>query len=118
MEQFELDFFILTIIIYYYYYHYYFIIIITIIIIVIIFIIITLLLSIVIIFIVLLFLVYYESKWLEDCPQQFKPQFYRRYVDDIFLMFKVRLSSFRKFLPNKVFPSLVGKNIIICLFAV
>ena len=35
-----------------------------------------------------LFLVYYESKWLEDCPRQFKPQFYRRYVDDNFVMFK------------------------------
>ena len=38
-----------------------------------------------------LFLVYYESKWLENCPQQFKPQFYRRYVDDIFVMFKKRV---------------------------
>ena len=35
-----------------------------------------------------LLLVYYESKWLEDCPQQFKLQFYRGYVDDIFVMFK------------------------------
>ena len=34
-----------------------------------------------------LFLVHYKSKWLEDCPQ-FKPQFYHRYVDDIFVMFK------------------------------
>ena len=37
-----------------------------------------------------LFLVHYKSKWLENCPQQFKPQFYRRYVDDIFVMFKKR----------------------------
>ena len=37
-----------------------------------------------------LFLVYCESKWLEDCSQQFKPQFYSRYVDDIFVMFKKR----------------------------
>ena len=35
-----------------------------------------------------LFVVYYESKWLENCPPQFKPQFYRRYMDDIFVMFK------------------------------
>ena len=34
-----------------------------------------------------LFLVYYEHKWLENCPLQFKPKFNRRYVDDIFLMF-------------------------------
>ena len=38
-----------------------------------------------------LFLVHYKSKWLENCPQQFKPQFYRRYVDDIFVMFKKRV---------------------------
>ena len=35
-----------------------------------------------------LFVVYYESKWLENCQPQFKPQFYRRYMDDIFEMFK------------------------------
>ena len=35
-----------------------------------------------------LLLVYYESKWLEDSPQQFKSQFYCRYVDDVFVMSK------------------------------
>ena len=44
-----------------------------------------------------LFLVHYKSKWLENCPQQFKPQFYRRYVDDIFVMFKKR-DHVKKFL--------------------
>ena len=44
-----------------------------------------------------LFLVYYESKWLEDCPKQFKPQFYRGYVDDIFVMFKKK-DRVKKFL--------------------
>ena len=39
-----------------------------------------------------LFLVYYEIKWLEDYPQQFKLQFYRRYVDDIFVMFRKKRS--------------------------
>ena len=34
-----------------------------------------------------LFLVYYERKWLENCLRHSKPKFYRRYVDDIFLMF-------------------------------
>ena len=34
-----------------------------------------------------LFLVYYEHKWLENRILQFKPKFYRRYADDIFLMF-------------------------------
>ena len=29
-----------------------------------------------------------EKKWLEDCPLDFKPVLYRRYVDDTFLLFK------------------------------
>ena len=31
---------------------------------------------------------YHEKKWLDDCPVQFKPLHYRRYVDDTFLIFK------------------------------
>ena len=34
-----------------------------------------------------LFLAYYEHIWIENCPLQFKPKRYHRYVDDIFLMF-------------------------------
>ena len=34
------------------------------------------------------FLCFYERKWLEECPSEFKPAFYRRYVDDIFALFK------------------------------
>ena len=37
-----------------------------------------------------LFLVNYERKWLKDCPVQFAPNYYRRYVDDIFLLFKAK----------------------------
>ena len=37
-----------------------------------------------------LFLAYHEEKWLNDCPVQFKPKFFRRYVDDIFLLFDKR----------------------------
>ena len=37
-----------------------------------------------------LFLVYFENKSLEKCSLQFRPKYYRRYVDDIFLMFKTR----------------------------
>ena len=37
-----------------------------------------------------LFLLSYESKWLKECPIQFAPKYYRRYVDDIFLLFKVK----------------------------
>ena len=35
-----------------------------------------------------LIFVYYQNKQPEDCPQQFKPQFYRRYVNGIFVMLK------------------------------
>ena len=34
------------------------------------------------------FLCHYEQKWLDDCPLEFKPVYYKRYVDDIFLLFK------------------------------
>ena len=34
------------------------------------------------------FLCFYEKLWLSDCPPAFKPLFYRRYVDDCFLLFK------------------------------
>ena len=33
------------------------------------------------------FMCHYEKKWLEECPSQFKPTYYRRYVDDIFVTF-------------------------------
>ena len=35
-----------------------------------------------------IFLCQYETKWLNDCPLEFKPSFYRRYIDDTFLLFK------------------------------
>ena len=35
-----------------------------------------------------IFLGYNEPKWLSNCPIAFKPLFYQRYVDDIFLLFK------------------------------
>ena len=47
------------------------------------------------------FLSYYEKKnWLHSCPQRFKPVFYRRYVDDIFVLFKSNdyLKYFEEFL--------------------
>ena len=34
-----------------------------------------------------IFMSFYETKWLTDCPAEFKPKFYRRYVDDTFLLF-------------------------------
>ena len=56
------------------------------------------------------FLSFYEKKWLEQCPNEFKPMFYRRYVDDIFVLFKSaeHLSKFHAYLntchPNMAFP--------------
>ena len=31
---------------------------------------------------------FHEQKWLADCPPDFAPVFYRRYVDDTFVVFK------------------------------
>ena len=33
------------------------------------------------------FMCHYEKVWLEECPSEFNPTFYRRYVDDIFVTF-------------------------------
>ena len=33
------------------------------------------------------FMCYHEKKWLTNCPLEFKPIYYRRYVDDIFVLF-------------------------------
>ena len=30
----------------------------------------------------------YEKEWLDSCPVEFKPKLYKRYVDDIFVMFQ------------------------------
>ena len=35
-----------------------------------------------------LFLGYHEKQWLQECPTNFKPVFYKRYVDDTFIVFK------------------------------
>ena len=42
------------------------------------------------------FLCHYEKEWLDNCPSHFKPIVYRRYVDDIFVLFssKEYLQSF------------------------
>ena len=44
-----------------------------------------------------IFLSYHEKIWLEKCPLQFKPMYYRRYVDDIFVMFE-KEDHIKKFL--------------------
>ena len=34
------------------------------------------------------FLCYHKQIWLDECPLDFKPVLYRRYVDDVFLLFR------------------------------
>ena len=34
------------------------------------------------------FLCYHEKRWWDKCPEEFKPVFYRRYMDDIFILFR------------------------------
>ena len=36
------------------------------------------------------FLCFHEKRWLDDCPIAFKPLYYRRYIDDTFLIFRNR----------------------------
>ena len=36
------------------------------------------------------FLCHYEKEWWGSCPVEFKPKLYKRYVDDIFVMFHSR----------------------------
>ena len=61
---------------------------------------------------------FYEMKWVEQWPNKFKPVFYRRYVDDIFVLFESAedLSKFHAYLntchPNMSFsfePEVNGK---------
>ena len=42
------------------------------------------------------FLCYHENVWHRNCPSEFKPIFYRRYVDDTFILFclELRIENF------------------------
>ena len=57
------------------------------------------------------FLCFYERKWLEKCPLEFKPVFYRRYVD-IFVLFKStnHLQKFNYYFMNLSFSFEKEKN--------
>ena len=50
-----------------------------------------------------IFMNYHEKKWLEDCPADIKPKFYRRYVDDIFVLCQSveQLDKFKEYLNTK-----------------
>ena len=45
----------------------------------------------------------FESKWLQDCQYDFKPVFYTRYINDIFVQFSTpdHGDKFRKYLSSK-----------------
>ena len=49
------------------------------------------------------FLCHYEKEWLDNCPSHFKPIVYRRYVDDIFVLFssKEHLQPFVDYMNNQ-----------------
>ena len=46
------------------------------------------------------FLVYFEKNWLQNCPSDFQPNYYWRYVGDVFVLFKY-LEAFQKFLNGR-----------------
>ena len=50
-----------------------------------------------------IFLGYHEIRWLTHCPPEFKPTYYRRYVDDIFLLFENAecLDKFKKYMNSQ-----------------
>ena len=50
-----------------------------------------------------IFLSFHERTWLADCPHTFIPMFYRRYVDDCFLIFecKEQVTPFLDYLNSK-----------------
>ena len=50
-----------------------------------------------------IFLSHHKENWLNECPIEFKPSFYRKYVDDIFVLFESPESahSFRRYMSCK-----------------
>ena len=63
-----------------------------------------------------IFLCFHEQIWLDNCPVEFKPVIYRRFVDDAFLLFrsKEHIEKFRLYLncqhPNIKFTSEIEEN--------
>jgi len=50
-----------------------------------------------------MFMSYHEDIWLDNCPEQFRPVYYRRYIDDIIVLFKheSHLSQFKEYLNSQ-----------------
>ena len=63
-----------------------------------------------------IFLCYHEQQWLDNCPMHFKPSYYRRYVDDIFILLPnaESLNQFKQYMnnqhPNMNFTSETEEN--------
>jgi len=49
------------------------------------------------------FLCFYEKKWLNSCPKSYRPIYYKRYVDDIFVLFDNldKAEKFKNYLNKK-----------------
>ena len=49
------------------------------------------------------FLCYHEKIWLQNCPSEFKPVIYGRYVDDAFLLFRSKhhIEKFQNYLNHQ-----------------
>ena len=64
-----------------------------------------------------IFMCSFEKKWLHDCRNDFKPVFYRRYTDDIFVLFSSPnyADKFREYLSSK-HPKIPTSNMVVCLF--
>ena len=47
-----------------------------------------------------IFLCHYEDIWLRNCSLECKPSYYKRYVDDIFVLFEseTQVESFKNFM--------------------
>ena len=50
-----------------------------------------------------IFMCSFEGKWFQDCPNDFKAVFYRRYLDDIFELFSSpdHADKFKEYLPSE-----------------
>ena len=63
-----------------------------------------------------IFLCFHEQIWLDNCPVEYKPVIYRRFVDDAFLLFRSKdhIEKFRLYLncqhPNIKFTSKIEQN--------
>ena len=42
------------------------------------------------------FFVYHKKNWLEHCPVEYRPLYYCRYVDDIFVLFNSAVETTQK----------------------